>query len=534
MKKLIFSILFIIPSICAAEFNRTTGVIDIPTAYVIPKGVIKVAMTGSFTNLGALNPGDADFTISYGLFDRAELALTSYTFSDYSLNAIFQILKDEGRPPGVAFGIDDLTYRRHISSLGGEDDEWEDDALYPLRCSEQFSVFLIMSKNFGKWGTYHLGFGRGRFIGYGPRSSLFNSDIFSDVEHNDAVGTFWGGEIEFMPGLWSMFDFDGRDFNIGMKFKHPYFDIGLSAVKIEHRLPNTQKLFTRVAFGISVNSTWMMPREPVLATIRGVIKDRVTKEPIDAIISFPATDIPSVKTTDGEYTVTLPPGKYTIRISKKDYIGKGEMIDIKEVEEYVYNFSLKKSRAAIEREELEKKRIVEIEQHMDKGVFYFISNKLKEATSEFQTILVLDPTNQKALNYLGLLREKRESAISLHKEKAYDYEAEGKYSKAMSEWEAVLEYDSSDMESLKAISNLKAKLAAARKPKPPPRPTRPTPKKPTLSKAEIDKLVKEGIGAYMSENYKEAISIFKKVLAVDPGNAKAKKYLGKTQKRLEG
>lgn len=257
MKKFIFVFLtLVMVDSIYGDFNRTTGLIDIPTAYILPHMIYRGNLYGSFAMGDDPNSVDFDFTVGLGLYDKGEVAVSIFTTSEFAFHGVYQILKESVTAPAVAFGIHDIANKRYVSSVGSES-TWEDDETYPRRCSEQFSIFFVSSKDFGKWGTYHLGFGRGRFVGYGPRSKLFNTDIFSDVTHNDAFGFFWGGEIEFFPNFEQLFDFDGRDFNIGWRYKQEYFDISLAIVKLEHRLGGLESLTNRFSFGVSVNSGFL-------------------------------------------------------------------------------------------------------------------------------------------------------------------------------------------------------------------------------------------------------------------------------------
>ncbi len=71
----------------------------------------------------------------------------------------------------------------------------------------------------------------------------------------------------------------------------------------------------------------------------------------------------------------------------------------------------------------------------------------------------------------------------------------------------------------------------------PPKPRPPEKPKPEVKKAtpeEIDALFKQGMKYFTQGDYKEAEKIWKKILALDPQNAKAKRYLKETQLRLKG
>ena len=62
---------------------------------------------------------------------------------------------------------------------------------------------------------------------------------------------------------------------------------------------------------------------------------------------------------------------------------------------------------------------------------------------------------------------------------------------------------------------------------------KPAPKAPGMTPDQISDLYKTGVKQYMSEEYDKAAATFKKLLAADPDNAKAKDYLKKSQERIK-
>ncbi len=336
-----------------AEFNRTTSLIDIPTAYILSENVWRFGMNGSVALSVAgskdTHPGDMDFTLAVGL-PRAELALTSLTSRDYSLDVSYQMLGETERAPALALGIQNVALEKYICEVGrGDDVEWDDDAKYPQRCSEQFSFFLVASKKLEPYGTFHVGIGRGRFVGYGPRSRLFNSDMLSDSTHNDAVGIIWGFETEVFRGLGPMFDFDGRDFNIGLKYRRDYYQVAIAAAKLEHRIGTEGdaliSLIPRLAIGGSVNSLVIseLAPKPTMGSITGVVSDRKTKRPIMAVVSFLETDLPGAVTdSSGRFKVELPPGVYKLECAASGYLWQKKQVRVVAGRTTVCNSSLRR------------------------------------------------------------------------------------------------------------------------------------------------------------------------------------------------
>ena len=361
-----FFIIILLLPICSsvhAEFNRTTGLIDIPIAYILPAKVWRISMNGSIAigseNIWEKKPADMDFTVSYGIADRAEVSLSMFTLKNYVLDLSYLLTTETQNVPAIAFGLQNLTYSKFITEVGAgdklTDDEdhfldqrngWGDDETYPRRCSEQYSFYFVMSKTFGTWGQYHLGLGRGRFVGYGSRSKNFNTDIYTDTEHNDAVGIFWGAAFDFFQGFGPMLDFDGRDFNIGLQYRSPYFRISLATVKLEHRLGGMQSLNPRFALGGSVTTKAVVEERTVKAAgiLAGKVWDKSTAKPIKSIISFPGSELGSIINSKkrGSYKIMLPPGIYVVRATAKGYYWKQKKVRIVSGRTTICNFAMKK------------------------------------------------------------------------------------------------------------------------------------------------------------------------------------------------
>ncbi len=337
------------------EFNRTTSLIDIPTAYILQEKVVRFGINASVASSRDPYPGDLDFTLAVG-WTKAELALTALTSRDYSFDLSYQVVAETKDVPAVAVGIQNIAFQKYICEVGrGDSTGWDDDALYPQRCSEQFSAFIVASKKVKPYGTFHLGVGRGRFVGYGPRSKLFNSDMFSDTTHNDAIGLIWGWETEFVPGFGPMIDFDGRDFNLGLRYRRDYAQVAMALAKLEHRLGSDALLhiYPRFAVGASATSTVIskLKPEPTEGSIAGVVTDRTTKAPIMAVISFLETELPGTVTdSKGRFRVVLPEGVYKLECAASGYLWQKKEVRVVAGRTTVGNFSMRRKPKKLPRE----------------------------------------------------------------------------------------------------------------------------------------------------------------------------------------
>lgn len=389
----------LLPLPLLTQHNRTTCLIDAPTAYILSKGISRVSISGSVPDwpFSAREPkvleprhskADLDFSISHGLLKNLEISVSVYTPKNYALGLSYQALKEREKRPAVALGIHEINWLRHISSVGGGYDAngnpigWDYDVeYYPqtnLLPSENFSIFGVISKEFmmkekvytrsvvTPQATYyykyasvlplfriHLGLGRGRYVGYGPHSHLFNTDIFfgsykESPKHEWALGLFGG--VEFAPGnyLSPVLEYDGRDFNIGFSSTFPYGEdflvhFYLSIDKLEGYFWGQGEYFHRFALGMAIGFPLI-----TTSTLKGIVYDVRTREPIGgAIIGFPNTNIPSA-TCDpitGCYHIeSVPSGKLIARVEKPGYITTKFELSIKPRKTIVADFPLRRRR----------------------------------------------------------------------------------------------------------------------------------------------------------------------------------------------
>lgn len=526
--------------ISCGDFNRTTGLIDIPTAEWLDRSVVRVITNGTFALGEDEYPAYLDFGVGYGLFGFGEVVLNAYTTKDYSAHLAVKLREDKGWAPALGFGIQDLTYRKWISSVGYADTiGFPDDVSYLRnggRPTELFSFYFVGTKDLSPYGSWTLGFGRGRFVGYGPHSHWFNTDNFFRSDYTDtsqpinsfALGLFMGVKWKLAPGLFFMIEFDGRDGNAGLRYEHKYFDVALAGTHLD-QIGGSPRLNPRISLGMSANTSWLyeIPTEGVIA---GRVIDAKTNAPLQATISFPGTRIASVETSArGVFSVKVPLGTYTVQGNGDDYYWKQSRVTVLADQTVRCDFAL-----AAKPPPEEVVRAQKIQEHLDKGLAYFMEDKVSLAVAEWEQVLRLDPDNEQAQKFLTKVRQ---SQIADHRSKALNYASRGQLTNAISEWEAVLSIDPFNAEARTEIADLRAKLATPKKAPPkkePPR--RQPPKKPPPQKAspeEINRLFRDGVSLFLKENYKQAISVFNKVLKLDPGHQEAKKYRDRAAARLK-
>jgi hypothetical protein len=298
-------------------------------------------------------PQDGNAYIETEILQRFTLGLSVLTKG-------FMVVEFKGRLndetdylPSFAIGCKNIHPEEWICPVGlGRDVGWSDDQSYfTRRNTEQYSLFAVATKDFGPYGVYTIGIGRGEFVGYGPRSYLFNTDLTRGIghmqgaHHNDAVGLIWGGEILLRSPVFAVFEFDGRNFNVGAKIMGTFFQVGLAAVKLEHRLGcGSDWFYPRFSTGMTANYSilrrWL--RQP-MGTLNVIVSDASTGDPKRAVVSFPGTCIPSVQTDRGSggCAVKVEPGTYWVRAGAPGFLWADKMVHVGENQTAVVYFRIR-------------------------------------------------------------------------------------------------------------------------------------------------------------------------------------------------
>ncbi len=352
-KTVIVSFIILWTSLLYSEIRTSTFLFDIPTANVNKGFFYEFTFAGTFTSSDDPFPVDTDLHFMLSLFNRLEMSLSYLTIRDFNISPSlkFNLIREKENVPCISIGVLNLWTARYISSVGrGKYIIWEDDSTYigPYRrTSERNSFYIVFTKDFGPWGRYNIGFGRGAFVGYGPRSRQFNTDRIYNWErtHNDAVGIFWGMDIEIIDNMRGGFEFDGRDFNIGFNFKRSGFEVRLLAAKIEHRLGGWEELSPRIDLSATFNSELLRrpPLLPRIGAVAGSVVDRETNAALKSVITVKDVDIAPVLTDEyGKYTLTLEQGSYIIRASAEGYYWVERKVYVREGLRTLCDFRLRK------------------------------------------------------------------------------------------------------------------------------------------------------------------------------------------------
>lgn len=322
-----------------AEFNRSSVLIDVPTAYVLRHKVIQGTGIGTF----ALNttdtipePVEFDVALGVGIGNFLELSVTAYTLENYSLGLTALLLREAEWYPSLAVGVHDITWMPYIGSFGADNrvpdgnNNPEDRVIAKpgfthWEQQEWFSVFGVASKQLGDYFRVHLGVGRGRYTGYGRLSQYFNTDIFADSSVSDfAFGLFGALEFNFENWLSVAAEYDGRDVNFGTKIGFEHWEVYLAMARLENLFDTSSLYSPRLVAGLNLYTS------PQNKAVKGsVLGGKVTfpdgTPATDAkveVFSESYTQETSVN-EKGEYRLrALPDGMFTVVASQNGYRSK--------------------------------------------------------------------------------------------------------------------------------------------------------------------------------------------------------------------
>ena len=541
--------MFIIAFFLIGEICHTTGFIDIPTVtqYDIPGmfgGSIMFSMPFSTedpfpSDLVAPDPKDFTLTLRYGLGGKFELAASMYTPSAFALAVSYLIKEERDGSPALFCGIDNITYGTHISTIGMKDTvgfiEEKNYNRYNHRPPELLSGYIAMQKSLGQYLNLVIGLGRGRFVGYGKRSHIFNTDLFViGEEYTDstasisgwAFGIFFGGSIKFPFGLELIAEIDGRDGNAGIKYHHQYFTTTFAITKAEH-FWSPKPYSPRFTFGFETNNRFML-EGPKVGSIECIVRDHTSKQLLpNSIVEIKEIN-KRYKAKGGTFMVSLPAGNYTLIVTKPNYGDYIAKISVKPGVKSKLIFNLKKTEQAMRYEVALREKQANIKKYLDQGKVFYTQGKLNQAQSSFNMVLSLNPDHKEAKEYLTLIGPRRAELIGVYSSEAKSRTRAKDRVKAIEYWQKVLDLDPDNSEAKPAIASLQKQIAAAKKPKQPAKP-----KKPTITKAQIEALYKKGVTNFTAEKYSDALKIFNQVLAYNPNHTGAKDYKKRTEARLK-
>lgn len=540
-------VLFLCGQLC-----HTSQFIDIPTApqYDVP-GMFgaSIAFSVPFStddpnpdDLNEPDPADFTATLRYGFGGRTEVSLSLYTLTTYSLSVAHLLARETKRSPAFFVGLDDITYNTHVSTIGrGDTVGFIEEKNYAIknggRPAELLSAFVAMQKKLGQYFNIVIGLGRGRFVGYGPRSHIFNTDFFvlgddyKIEEHSPwAFGIFFGGSLRLPVGIELIAEMDGRDGNVGMKYHHRLGTLTLAIGKAEH-FGSPAPYSPRFTAGVEMNNRAMLEK-PDLGSIECVIRDGTTDEVLTgATVTIKETNR-RYTAPEGTFFLELKPGTYTMTVSRTDYTEYLAKITVKPDVKSTLVFKLKKTQAALQREAAEQEREASIRTYLEQGKIYYAEDNLNEAEAAFKMVLSFAPGHEDAVKYLADVELRRTALITEYAQEARTRTQSKDYTGAIVYWQKVLDLDPNNSEARTELAAVQAQRATPA-PKPKPKPKAPTQVTKKTTGQQLTELYNKGVSLFTQEKYDEALKIFKQVLALAPNHLEAQDYKGRTEARLK-
>lgn len=311
---LLLCILCVLP--LSADFNRTSGLVDIPTANILPHFGLRAGIDGSIGFQDTVDENDINLHFSLGLFDVAEAYLDVYTFSDFTAAMGFCHRFYNIDRFGFAWGLHTISYDLDVSELGrGDTVGWYDDLLYnndPYeKPFELGSAFLVATYSVIENIDATLGIGRGRYVGYGTHSKYFNTNVFRDEGGDWGVGLIAGVEVRFLDQFRFMLDGDGRDVNIGLGYTYMPVEFNISLSKIEWFFWSDNDYKPRLTASVSYLN---IPEDRGPGAIAGKVFDELGN-PVVAEVGFVSDTIASVVSNPGSGVFNISPvepGSYEV------------------------------------------------------------------------------------------------------------------------------------------------------------------------------------------------------------------------------
>ncbi|MGB3478336.1 MAG: OmpA family protein [bacterium] len=348
--KYILTIVYVFAATTAyAEFNRTSGLIDIPAARILPHMGYRIGLDGTVP-LGSA-PGNEDFEgnihMALGLGDRLEVYLDVLSFSDFTPAIGFCHNLLGGDVIALSWGIHQLSYALDISEVGhGDSTGWHDDLMYYAgdyeKPFELGSAFIVATYSATERSHATIGIGRGRYVGYGTHSHYFNSNFHHEKGGDWALGLIAGVEILFSDRISFLFEGDSRDLNLGLKFRFLPVEIGIAVSKFEWVMWSDMSDY-QPRFAASIS--YLPPKkeeQPVYGMIAGTVYDTQGAVIAGKVSILDSDYEPGIIDPDvGTYNfMKVGPGVYELFASAKGYVGSGKIIKVIAGETTICDFAL--------------------------------------------------------------------------------------------------------------------------------------------------------------------------------------------------
>ncbi len=520
--------LLLLPAFLFSQAVIPGRIMDIPVAGGLPpdKPVFNVGLMfanrlkkdGISSKYKGIYPGSFGFYLGGGYrFFQAGIGFTqeNKAILDLSVN----ILNEKDGMPAVAAGIDQL----FIGSMESEATENVPKDSGGLR----IPLYLALSKHIGDFFLISGGIGTGKFAFHFPSGT-------DSIGKINPVGAFWGIElrpishlgiiwegympsykrnigitVQMMPGLEALLGARYADYT----FSKIILDHLVAGVRYQRQFKPAGKKHRKKAkilvFGKLYDEDGFIVPQGKVTTANGTITLKVRR--------------------DGSFSTYLAPGTYKIVVDarpKYDILQRTLEVtpDMSRL-----NFTIKLKRS---------KTYKELVLHLENARNKLRNNLIKDAYDEIQLARNIDSTDKRVNVVWTQIKVRIESLERVYRERAKREEVSGRLSAALSYWKKITELDPKNTEANLSIKRIENRLAQIKKIQQQRRVARQTTthtgqvRKANLKK-QIPQLMTRGKSLFYAGNYKEAKSIFVRVLSIDPNNSEAKYYLNKTNYYLK-
>lgn len=350
MKRILFVIVLLtLPTF--ARFNRTSGLIDIPTARILPHLGYRIGTDLSFK----LGTGTWDEVVeenllkaSLGIGDIIEVYFDVYTIpwpGSFTAATGFCHNFYNGEKFDLAWGIHSISYSADISEIGhGDAPPWHDDTLFHEgdyeKPFEAGSGFLVSTYSLDDNIDATLGLGRGRYVGYGEISRYFNSNFYHEKGGDWGIGLFGGLELKANEDLSFIIEGDGRDVNVGCVYRPLPWEFGIALTKCEF-FADWDEFRPRVALSVAYVKAKKRPGPGIIA---GTVFD-TQSNPLVAEVGISHVEIPKAITEPelGSYKFTaMKPRVYEVYASAPGYTSQKKSVEVLPEKTVFCDFVLKR------------------------------------------------------------------------------------------------------------------------------------------------------------------------------------------------
>lgn len=155
------------------------------------------------------------------------------------------------------------------------------------------------------------------------------------------------------------------------------------------------------------------------------------------------------------------------------------------------------------------------------GLDLFNQNDFLGARGEWQAILVIDPQNQGAQDYLAQTQTKIDEAVRAHITRANAMEADGRLTEAIAEWNNVQQYDAENPQAKAAIARIRGRIESVSQDY-----------ATSQRRLRIVTLYNDALQSYNAGRYPDAMKNLNELLVLQPDHSDAKKLQALTKRRV--